>query len=92
MGHNVSQLQLRDRVCQHKRFRTSGRSLTSNIVALLNAGGLRHRTSEDNVDDDVTAELIDNYRHLPVSAETNRTATRADQIIKKIIDYIKSGN
>ncbi|XGW09657.1 hypothetical protein V3C99_011721, partial [Haemonchus contortus] len=45
-----------------------------------------------NVDVDVTAELIENCRHLPVSAETIRTATRADQVIRKIIDYIKSGN
>uniref|UniRef100_W6NAZ8 RNA-directed DNA polymerase n=1 Tax=Haemonchus contortus TaxID=6289 RepID=W6NAZ8_HAECO len=45
-----------------------------------------------NVDVDVTAKLIENCRHLPVSAETIRTATRADQVIEKIIDYIKSGN
>nr|CDJ92466.1 RNA-directed DNA polymerase (reverse transcriptase) domain containing protein [Haemonchus contortus] len=45
-----------------------------------------------NVDVDVTAELIENCRHLPVSVETIRTATRADQVIRKIIDYIKSGN
>uniref|UniRef100_W6NB06 RNA-directed DNA polymerase n=1 Tax=Haemonchus contortus TaxID=6289 RepID=W6NB06_HAECO len=45
-----------------------------------------------NVDVDVTVELIENCRQLPVPAETIRTATRADHVIKKIIDYIKAGN
>ncbi|PIO55133.1 hypothetical protein TELCIR_23484, partial [Teladorsagia circumcincta] len=44
-----------------------------------------------NVDVDVTAEFIDNCRHLPVSTETIRTATKDDHVIKKVIDYTKSG-
>ncbi|PIO72020.1 hypothetical protein TELCIR_06064 [Teladorsagia circumcincta] len=43
MGHDATQLRLRDRVRQHKGFRTSGRSLTSHSVALINTGGLRYR-------------------------------------------------
>ncbi|PIO61805.1 reverse transcriptase, partial [Teladorsagia circumcincta] len=44
-----------------------------------------------NVDVDVTAEFIENCRQLPVSTETIRTATKDDPVIKKIIDYTKSG-
>ncbi|PIO77140.1 hypothetical protein TELCIR_00790 [Teladorsagia circumcincta] len=44
-----------------------------------------------NVDVDVTAEFIENCRQLPVSTETIRTATKDDHVIKKVIDYTKSG-
>ncbi|PIO77458.1 hypothetical protein TELCIR_00441 [Teladorsagia circumcincta] len=44
-----------------------------------------------NVDVDVTAEFIENCRQFPFSTETIRTATKDDPIIKKVIDYTKSG-
>ncbi|PIO53684.1 hypothetical protein TELCIR_24973, partial [Teladorsagia circumcincta] len=44
-----------------------------------------------NVDVDVTAEFIENCRHLSVSTGTIRTATKDDPVIKKVIDYTKSG-
>ncbi|PIO73592.1 reverse transcriptase [Teladorsagia circumcincta] len=38
-----------------------------------------------NVDVDVNAEFIENCRHLQVSTETIRTATKDDPVIKKVI-------
>ncbi|EYC28568.1 hypothetical protein Y032_0007g3292 [Ancylostoma ceylanicum] len=43
------------------------------------------------VDADVAAEFTDNCSHLPLSAETIRTATAADRILRQVIDYTRSG-
>ncbi|EYC11798.1 hypothetical protein Y032_0049g1776 [Ancylostoma ceylanicum] len=43
------------------------------------------------VDADLAAEFTDNCSHLPVSAETIRTATAADLILKQVTDYTRSG-
>ncbi|EPB67153.1 hypothetical protein ANCCEY_13757 [Ancylostoma ceylanicum] len=42
-------------------------------------------------DVDVAAEFTDNCTLLPVSAETIRTATAADRILRQVIDYTRSG-
>ncbi|PIO73470.1 hypothetical protein TELCIR_04558 [Teladorsagia circumcincta] len=44
-----------------------------------------------NLDVNVSAEFIENCRHLPVSTETIRTATKYDHVIKRVIDYTKPG-
>ncbi|EPB70134.1 hypothetical protein ANCCEY_10780 [Ancylostoma ceylanicum] len=43
------------------------------------------------VDADVAAKYTDNCSHLLVSAETIRTATAADRILRQVIDYTRSG-
>ncbi|EYC16487.1 hypothetical protein Y032_0006g3136 [Ancylostoma ceylanicum] len=43
------------------------------------------------VDTDVAAEFTDNCSHLPVSAETIRTATAPERILRQVIDYARSG-
>uniref|UniRef100_A0A0N4WG27 Reverse transcriptase domain-containing protein n=1 Tax=Haemonchus placei TaxID=6290 RepID=A0A0N4WG27_HAEPC len=78
---------LRNRVCQHKGFWTSGGSLTSHSVALINAGGLRHRQRRCRCNRRTYRELSS-----PSGLCQNNPDCYKSHVIKKIIDYIRAGN